>query len=49
MAAGWAGQFDLTAALIAVVAALALIRYQQKVHKVIIVCAVAGLLHRYFL
>jgi len=46
---GPTGQLDLAAAAIASVAAIALIRYQQKVHKVIIFCALAGLLHGYFL
>jgi chromate transporter len=41
---GWAGAFDPLAALIALAAAIALLRYKANVMLVIAVCAVAGLL-----
>ena len=41
---GWAGSFDPVAALIALAAAIALLRYKANVMVVIGVCAVAGLL-----
>lgn len=41
---GWAGRFDGVSALIAVAAAIALLRYKRNVMQVIAVCAVLGLL-----
>lgn len=41
---GWAGQFDPVAALIALLAAIALLRYKANVMLVIAVCALVGLL-----
>ncbi len=41
---GWAGAFDPLAALIALAAAIALLRYKANVMLVIAVCAVVGLL-----
>jgi chromate transporter len=41
---GWAGAFDPLAALIALAAAIALLRYKANVMLVIAVCAVTGLL-----
>ena len=44
---GFAGRFDAASALIALLAALALVRYQRKVIHVIGVCALGGLLLRW--
>lgn len=44
---GFAGRFDAASALIALLAALALVRYQRKVVHVIGVCALVGLLLRW--
>ena len=41
---GWRGNFDPVAALIALAAAIALLRYKVNVMLVIAVCAVMGLL-----
>jgi chromate transporter len=41
--AGFGGRFDWASALIALAAAVALIRYQHKVPQVIVVCAAVGL------
>ncbi len=41
---GWAGSFDWISALIALAAAIALLRYKRNVVQVIVVCAVLGLL-----
>jgi chromate transporter len=41
--AGFGGRFDWASALIALAAAVALIRYQRKVPQVIVVCAAVGL------
>jgi chromate transporter len=41
--AGFGGRFDGASALIALAAAVALIRYQRKVPQVIVVCAAVGL------
>lgn len=43
---GWGGGFDAVAALIALGAAVALLRYQRNVLHVIGVCALLGLLLR---
>ncbi len=42
--ASWAGRFDWISALIAIAAAIALLRYKRNVMQVIAVCAVLGLL-----
>jgi chromate transporter len=42
--AGFGGRFDWASALIALAAAVALIRYQRKVPQVIVVCAAVGLI-----
>jgi chromate transporter len=46
---GWAGSFDGISALIAIAAAIALLRYKRNVMQVIAVCAVLGLLVQLFL
>jgi chromate transporter len=46
---GWAGSFDWVSALIAIAAAIALLRYKRNVMQVIAVCAAVGLLVQLFL
>ena len=43
---GWAGPFDIVAAVITVAATLALVRWQVGVIPLLLVCAAAGVLLR---